>query len=62
MSFKTVEISFIPAVGRLSEFAAVGEKSMSKIRRTTTTTLKITAGLGKTDGDRVVGSGFRAPE
>ena len=54
----------IPAVGRLSEFTAVGKKSMSKIRIRITRirTLKITAGLGKTDGDRVVGSGFRAPE
>ena len=29
---------------------------------TTTTTLKITASLGKTAQDRVVGSGFRAPD
>ena len=35
---------------------------MSGITTTTTTTLKITAGLGKTAQDRVVGSGFRAPD
>ena len=54
----------VPAEGRLSEFTAVGELSMSVtiITITIITTLKITAGLGKTAQDRVVESGFRAAD